>query len=97
MVIVGGMEGVVEEIGIFRDFWDKPNLPPPAIFVAKLTGGAARSVAAERGPFLHVLEDEWPGASLPLESSAGRDPRSEPIRPYRAMMQWLVTTAPVTE
>ena len=98
MVIVGGMEGVVEEIRLFREFWEKPNLPPPAIFVAKLTGGVARSVAAERGArFFHILEEEWPGASLPLESSAGKDPRSEPIPPYRAMMQWLVTAAPVTE
>ena len=81
MVVVGGMEGVFEEVDLFSDFWmhntellrDKPK-PPPLLYVATSTGGAAARVPEETRfevlkelltdpaselPFLHEIEQDW--------------------------------------
>jgi SLOG cluster3 family len=81
MVVVGGMEGVFEEVDLFSSLWmqnpellrDNPK-PPPLLYVASSTGGAAARVPEESRfetlkelltdpasglPFLHEIERDW--------------------------------------
>jgi hypothetical protein len=95
MVIVGGMEGVFEEVDLFQSFWRSAKESAGVfVYAAVHTGGAARIVSG-RGkgghPDVRALEEEWSG----IESAADvghkvTDPREIPIPPYPAMMQWLV-------
>src|SRR5262249_23695954 len=94
MVIVGGMEGVFEEIDLFQSFW-RSSAESAGVFVyaAVHTGGAAQIVSgrAKSGqPDVRALEEEWSGVEPAAD--VGRivtDPREIPIPPYPAMMQWL--------
>ena len=62
MVVVGGMEGVFEEVELFSEFWMK-NMellrahpkPPPLIYISPSTGGAAARVLGESR--LEVIRD----------------------------------------
>lgn len=91
MVVVGGMEGVFEEVDLFSSFWmrnpellrDNPK-PPPLLYVATSTGGAAARVRGESrfevlrelltDPasellFLHEIESDWERQTAPSEPS----------------------------
>jgi hypothetical protein len=86
MVVIGGMEGVFEEVELF----EKRSRTAP-VFAARESGGVARQIAEqrERYPRVRVLEDGWreAGGVTPPQTD---DPRDIPMPPYPAIMQWLV-------
>jgi hypothetical protein len=92
MVVIGGMQGVIEEADLYRKFCESnPNLRLE-IFTAAYTGGVAkRLVKEDTSRFLTVLETAWlaDGGSWNPESMVA-DPRARTLPPYAAMMQWLV-------
>jgi hypothetical protein len=88
MVIVGGMDGVAEELAFFRKRAQKSP-----IYVAHATGGAAAALFHEgpEAPGLHNLEYEWwQTAKSKWTPEATADPRERPVPPYGSIMQWLV-------
>ena len=93
MVVVGGMEGVFEEVDIFRSMERNPKPGAIRIYAAGGTGGAAAQlITRQRGaPLLRSLEREWGEASgaPPSSEISTQDPRYRPAPPYGAMMQWL--------
>jgi hypothetical protein len=95
MVIVGGMDGVYEEVDLFQTLWRSSEESGGAsIYSAVRTGGAAQIVPGRerKGPLeLRVLEEEWVRIEPAGEvKRIAIDLREFPIPPYPAMMQWLV-------
>jgi len=93
MVIVGGMDGVEEELKLFCT----PPRSTMPVYAALATGGAASTLYAEWKYVypMHDLEREWSQSAkgaLNREASPAEstDPRDKPIPPYGAIMQWLV-------
>ncbi len=88
MVIIGGMDGVAEEIALYRKRAWKP-----IVYAARATGGAAAALFEERTaiPGIRCIEDEWMSAAKSRWSPAlTADPRERFVPPYGAIMQWLV-------
>ena len=86
MIIIGGMDGVAEELALFRE-----HSETSLVYAARETGGAAASISNQgRTTRIRILEEEWARAAssvwLPPRTE---DPRELAIPPYGAMMRWL--------
>jgi hypothetical protein len=88
MIIAGGMDGVAEELALFRE-----HASPSPIYAARHTGGFASRLTLEKGgiPPVQIVEDAWlhEGGS-PWTPEGNTDPRDSIVPPYGAIMQWLV-------
>jgi hypothetical protein len=99
MVIAGGMDGVREELALFRKY-----APESPVYAARDTGGFALLLAANltsepQAPALEprqiqplsIVEDDWvlEGGNLSMKDES-YDPRDSPLAPYGAIMRWLI-------
>ncbi len=95
MVVIGGMEGIFEEVKMFGDYCREMQRPVNrSLFVAESTGGAARQLVHQRGETesLRWIERDWAkGHATGYVARDAPDPRDFAIPPYAAMMQWLVS------
>ena len=90
MVAIGGMDGVIDEARLFRQYGNQRPELHPRLYVLGTTGGAAEQLVAAPtadAPPVHSLEREWTKATgVPL----GDDTQ---FLPYLVMFQWLFGTA----